>query len=589
MLNIKNVTIKNFMSVGQVTQVVNFNEEELILILGENLDQGGNDSRNGCGKTSIMNALSYVMFGEAIVKIKMDNLINKVNNKNMMVTMDFSKDNVNYRIERGRKPNILKLINLDSGSEVEDNESQGENKDTQRSIEDIIGFNLVMFKQIIALNTSNEPFLSMTVSKQREIIENLLGITKLSEKAELLKVQIKETKDALKEEEYRLKSIEDSNSVIESQIENMINRSELWEKRKQKDITDFKMSIEELRAFDSSSDIDNHKYNELAKENNNKLKDLTNVSSFHKRTLQSIESDISSLTRELSTYNKSSNCPTCGNVMGEEKRIAKIQEIAQKIIDKEEDLEKEANLLASALNDMDGLEEMSLKPTFYRTLEESMNANNKISKLEDVLSRTESETNPYIEQIEEMKSTGFKKLDYSTMNELTDLKDHQEFLLKLLTNKDSFIRKSIIDQNLILLNNRLEEYADKLGLPHTVKFKPDLDVEIEKYGKDFDFDNLSRGEKTRLILSLSWAFRDVYESLNDRINLMFIDELMDNGLDTNGVECGLKSLKKMTKENERNVFLVSHREELIGRVSGILKVIKENDFTSFECSYNGNV
>ena len=155
-------------------------------------------------------------------------------------------------------------------------------------------------------------------------------------------------------------------------------------------------------------------------------------------------------------------------------------------------------------------------------------------------------------------------------------------MLKLLTSKDSFIRKKIIDQNLSYLNSRLSVYLSKVGLPHDVKFKSDLEVEITQYGRDFDFDNLSRGERTRLILSLSWAFRDVYESLNGKINLLFIDELIDGGLDTNGVENSLSVLKKMTRENQRSIFLISHRDELIGRVSSVLKVVKEGGFTSFE-------
>ncbi len=123
-----------------------------------------------------------------------------------------------------------------------------------------------------------------------------------------------------------------------------------------------------------------------------------------------------------------------------------------------------------------------------------------------------------------------------------------------------------------------------MGLPHLVKFRSDLEVEITMYGKEFDFDNLSRGERTRLILSLSWSFRDVYESMNGKINLLFIDELIDNGLDASGVDSALGILKKMGRENKRNIFLISHRDELIGRVTNVLKVIKEGGFTSLESS-----
>jgi len=150
-----------------------------------------------------------------------------------------------------------------------------------------------------------------------------------------------------------------------------------------------------------------------------------------------------------------------------------------------------------------------------------------------------------------------------------------------LTNKDSFIRKKIIDQNLAYLNNRLTYYLDKMGLPHTVVFQNDLTVIITQLGQDLDFDNLSRGERNRLILGLSWSFRDVWESLYQAINLLFVDELVDNGLDASGVEGALAVLKKMARERKKNIFLISHKDELIGRVNNVLKVIKENGFTNY--------
>ena len=150
-----------------------------------------------------------------------------------------------------------------------------------------------------------------------------------------------------------------------------------------------------------------------------------------------------------------------------------------------------------------------------------------------------------------------------------------------MTNKDSFIRKRIIDQNLSYLNARLSQYLDRIGLPHTVKFNNDLTVSIEELGRELDFDNLSRGERNRLILSLSWAFRDVWESLYQPINLLFIDEVIDTGMDSSGVENSLAILKKMSREGNRSVWLVSHKDELAGRVNNVLSVVKENGFTSY--------
>jgi ABC-type multidrug transport system ATPase subunit len=174
-----------------------------------------------------------------------------------------------------------------------------------------------------------------------------------------------------------------------------------------------------------------------------------------------------------------------------------------------------------------------------------------------------------------------EEVSYDGINEWTRLKDHQDFLYKLLTSKDSFIRKKIIDQNLQYLNYRLNYYLEKLGLPHDVRFNSDLSVDITEYGRDLDFDNLSRGERNRLILGMSWAFRDIYESLNQPMNLMCIDELVDSGMDTTGVEAALGVLKKMGRESKKNVFLISHKEELQGRVSNVLYVVKEGGFTSY--------
>jgi DNA repair exonuclease SbcCD ATPase subunit len=198
------------------------------------------------------------------------------------------------------------------------------------------------------------------------------------------------------------------------------------------------------------------------------------------------------------------------------------------------------------------------------------------------------ETDPYTEQINEMTGQALQTVSYDHLNELTRVQEHQDFLLKLLTSKDSFVRKKIIDQNLSYLNSRLTHYLDRMGLPHTVKFMNDLSVNIEELGRELDFDNLSRGERTRLILSMSWAFRDVWESLYHPINLMFIDELIDNGLDTAGVENALGLLKRMSRERNKSVWLVSHRDELAGRVENILKVVKENGFTSYNTDVETN-
>jgi len=219
--------------------------------------------------------------------------------------------------------------------------------------------------------------------------------------------------------------------------------------------------------------------------------------------------------------------------------------------------------------------------TFYDTEAEALGHKNNLDSLEKQLTAKIDEANPYEEQIEELKNTALQEITWDTINQLTSVKDHQEFLYKLLTNKDSFIRKKIIDQNLNYLNKRLSYYIDKLGLPHRVVFQNDLSVEITQLGQELDFDNLSRGERNRLILSLSFAFRDVWEGLYQSINLLFIDELLDSGMDSAGVEAGLGVLKKMSRERGKNIYLISHKDDLVGRVNTVLRVVKENGYTSY--------
>ena len=176
------------MSVGNATQAVDFDRNDLTLVLGVNVDLGGDDSgaRNGTGKTTIINALSYSLFGQALTNIKRDNLINKTNGKNMLVTVEFEHNGQDYKIERGRKPNVMKFYVGDEEKEITD-ESQGDSRETQAEIERMLSMKHDMFKHIVALNTYTEPFLSLKSGDLREIIEQLLVITMLSEKAENLK------------------------------------------------------------------------------------------------------------------------------------------------------------------------------------------------------------------------------------------------------------------------------------------------------------------------------------------------------------------------------------------------------------------
>ena len=583
MIRIKDLTVKNFMSVGNQTQAVDFNKEQLTLVLGENLDQGGDDngSRNGTGKTTIINALSYALYGVALTNIKRNNLINKTNSKGMLVSLDFEKDGIDYRIERGRSPNVLKFyINNQEQEQVD--ESQGDSRKTQEAINTLLGMSHDMFKHVVALNTYTEPFLSMRQNDQRAIIEQLLGITILSEKADALKEQVRQTKDTITQETLKIEAIQSSNSKIEDTIANLQGTQRAWLSKKQQDVDKLTSAIDELEHLDVNAELDAHEKLQNWNEHNNAILALRKELSTLEPALVRAEKSVEKATKDITNL-EDATCYTCGQELHADKKAeleARKEKELDEAIDYRSEISKKVDEVTKGLEDIG---EINGKPTtFYETAKEAYEHRQNVDSLKQALTAKQTETDPYQTQINELENTAMQEVNWETINSLNSFKDHQDFLLKLLTNKDSFIRKKIIDQNLAYLNNRLTYYLDKLGLPHQVTFQNDLAVEIQQLGQDLDFDNLSRGERNRLILGMSFAFRDVWESLYQNINLLFIDELIDSGMDSAGVENSLAVIKKMGRERNKNVFLISHKDELIGRVNHLMKVIKENGFTSYE-------
>ncbi len=691
MITIKNVTLRNFLSVGAVTQAVDFNRGDLTLILGENLDLGGDGNRNGTGKTTIVQGLSYGLFGVPINNIRKDNLVNRTNAKNMLVTVEFNVEGTDYRIERGRKPNVLRLF-INSDLQKQQDDAQGDSRETQQAIEKIIHMSSDMFRHIVALNTYGEPFLAMKTNDQKNIIEQLLAVTMLSEKAETIKNLIKETKDSIQSEEFRVKAIEDANKHIIEQINGLKRRQRLWETKhnedleasvaeydelskidiaselqlhkdlqvyrqnkkineaydalvsrhqvwsdkRDSDVADFQKVYDKLNRIDIAGELEKHQqvaqYNQLVKDKAVQDKELTRLQGYLDRDTKLI----SKLEAELESL-KEHKCYACGQEFHDEKHSkvlidkesllveaeisikanikafdnlttnkivlgnmpstvykteaeaikhsGELSNLLKKIEDKKAEVNPYDDQLVEIANSVVTL---GAEPkTIYATEAEAIKHGSEVDNLLANIKAKHEEVDPYSEQIADMERTAVQKINFDTINALTRTQEHQKFLLDLLSSKDSFVRKKIIDQNLKYLNERLAHYLNKVGLPHQVVFKNDLSVEITELGRDLDFHNLSRGEMNRVILSLSWAFRDVWENLYTPINLLFIDELLDSGMDAVGIESSLGVLKEMSRNRNKSVWLVSHREDLSSRVNNVLRVVKENGFSQYETVADG--
>lgn len=687
MIVLKNITIRNFLSIGNITQAVNFDNKELTLILGENLDLGGDGARNGVGKTTMIQALSYVLFGIPINSIRKDNLINRTNSKGMLVTLEFTVNGIEYKIERGRKPNLLKFYVGGQAVKEGEDSSQGESKETQIEIERVINMSSDMFRHIVALNTYTEPFLAMKAADQRMVIEQLLGITLLSEKAEKLKIAAKEVKDQIQLEDFKVKAIEEANKRVQEQIDSLVRRQRLWQAKHDEDIANLAITYDDLCKIDIEQELLAHKelalYSERKKQqeayeslvarqtawrekNESEIAalvrsydllshiDIVEELQLHKdlavyekrkvelaainKTIVSLENALNKeekivekLVKEIETL-KDHKCYACGQELHDEKHdevlsqkqalldaaqvdLAQIQNELEKnknsvfelglapntyykteaeAFKHSSELENILSLIQAKQAETDPFAEQiseyvvkelgAMPKTHYDTEQEAIEHKSTVSNLLSQIEKKAAETDPYQDQITDMQKQALQTISFDQINELSKKHDHLKFLVDLLTSKDSFVRKKIIDQNLAYLNSRLTHYLDKIGLPHQVVFQNDLSVEITELGRELDFGNLSRGETNRVILALSWAFRDVWENLYSPINVMFIDELLDNGTDSVGVESSLAVLKDMNRSRNKSIWLISHKEELINRVNNVLKVVKEGGFTTYSTS-----
>lgn len=581
MFKIKSVSIKNFLSIGNNTQSVILDQPELVLVLGENLDLGSDSqgNRNGVGKSSLTHAISYAFTGQALTDIKKENLINKTNGKNMLVTVEFEINDTQYRIERGRKPNVLKLFinGKETANTTEEDNSQGDSRETQNYINGILGMNHDMFSNIVCLNTNTTPFLYMKANDQRQLIEQLLGITLLSEKSEKLREQMRSTRDLLNQEEQRIIATQEANKRIQKQIESLKLKQAAWDTKYLQDCETHALEIQKLQAIDIEQELLLHtqwqtweQANSEFQQKSTALKNKQQLFDKASKTQTKLETEIESL--------KNNVCYACGQEVHDhqqvlEQKVAQLDEIKLELIE----LQNQVNELHATLN-------APIKPTakpHYASQTQAVEHRFNLERIQQLFNNRIIEGNPYSDQITELSQQALQTVDFTTINELKRVQEHEEFLLKLLTNKDSFIRKKIIDQNLSYLNNRLRYYLNKMGLPHQVQFENDLSVTISELGREMSYGNLSRGESNRVNLSLSWSFRDVWETLYHKINLMFIDETIDSGMDSAGVENALSILKHMNRERSRSVWLISHKDELTSRVGSVLKVVKEGGFTMF--------
>ena len=573
MTKFKTITLQNFLSFGEIPVTFDLERNGTTLICGV----------NGVGKSTLINALVYTLYGKPMTNSigKVDDLINYVNKKRMLTIVEFEKDGHNYIVERGRKMkagadgNYVKV-----SKDNEDITSAGAINGT-RLVESIINIPYELFIRIVAISSTYTPFLELPIksakgANQTDIIEELFSLKTLTEKSEILKEQIKDTKNSIQIQITKKDALEEERERHTNQVVAAEDRVDKWIHKRDSEIDDLKNQLAKYSAID----IDTEK--EILEEIEGLESTLSDYGPL-KRELKGLLSNImdskEKAEHELEHLDEG-KCPYCKQTMADVK--SKIENCKQVIETCDEAIDEYRNQITTmekSINDIDDqIAELEVK-TSVNSIEELFDSKNKIEKYQDKLDTLNSESNPHEEAFDELLAIDISEFDNATINDLDDLIKHQNMVLKLLTKKDSFIRKNLINRSIPFLNKRLNHYLYELKLTQIIEFKHDMTATVSQFGRGLDFGNLSRGQKARVNLAMAFAFRDVLQNLHGQINICMLDEILDAGLDTEGALIASDMLNHKSATDDISIYVIAHKEELQNKFDNKIKITMEESFS----------
>lgn len=567
MLNFKTLRYRNFLSSGNQFTEIELNKTKSTLIIGS----------NGAGKSTMLDALTFVLFNKPFRKINKNQLINTTNEKDCVVEVEFSIGKTDWKIIRGIKPTIFEIY---KGKTLLDQQASA--ADQQKWLEQsVLKLNYKSFTQIVVLGSSNfVPFMQLSSQHRREVVEDLLDIKVFSSMNDVAKVKIKELRDDIKEIGYKKENIEDK-------IESQKTLIEEIEKLKDKDIQDKRTKIEvievdtdtlTLKNFQKQQEIDKHtKTLEELSYSEDKLKKLENLNI-------KLEQKISSVIEEHKFFKKNNVCPTCTQEIGEDFRVNKIEEIENKA----KEIKKGQDELQKSIEDGKKIQTEFLNITKQISqLNNEINLNNvEISQYRKQIKELESEIQALTSQtqdanIETSKLECYEETLENILNDISNKKEelsNYEFIHMLL--KDDGAKTKIIKKYLPVINHTLNKYLDMLEF--SVNFT--LDEEFNEKAlnpiyEDFSYESFSEGEKMRIDLAILFTWREVAKIKNSiNTNLLILDEVFDSSLDDYGTDYFTRIIKFQVQKS--NVFVISHkRDELLDKFDSVISFEKRKGFS----------
>ena len=566
MILFKKIRYKNFLSTGNQYTEINFTKHSTNLIVGT----------NGAGKSTVLDALCFSLYGKGFRKINKPQLVNSINEKDCKVEIEFSIGKTEWKIIRGIKPAIFEIIR--DGKSIDQTSAS---LDQQKWLEqNVLKMNYKSFTQIVILGSSTfVPFMQLSSSNRREVIEDLLDIKIFSSMNFVLKEKIRQVKDEIKVLELKKESLFDKVKMQESFIEELENRGNANINANKEKIANLDMEIGIYMANNAVIEEGLYKYHKELEDyvgSSDKIRNLGNLKG-------KISQKVSTLIKEHKFFTDNTVCPTCTQSIDEEFRINKIN-----------DAQNKANELQSGYKELEeAIKEEEERERQFLTLSKEISKltndisqnNIKISGCQRQIRDLEFEIQTIAEQLknrnsEHEKLESFKgnlKTTYDDLSSKKDLIDYYNFSYSLL--KDGGVKTQIIKKYLPLINQQVNRYLQMMDFYINFTLDEEFNETIQSpIHEDFSYASFSEGEKMRIDLALLFTWREVSRMKNSvNTNLLIMDEVFDSSLDGFGTEEFLKIIRYVLKDT--NVFVISHKTGLEDRFESVMTFEKIKGFS----------
>ena len=567
MIHFHNVRWQNFLSTGNVWTNILLDKSPNTLVIGE----------NGAGKSTMLDALCFALFGKPFRKINKPQLMNSVNQKDMIVETEFTIGNSRYRVLRGMKPNIFEIykddVMLNQTASVRDYQNHLE--------QNILKLNFNSFTQIVILGSSSfVPFMQLPTGARREIIEDLLDIKIFTAMNILLKERLQQNKNNLKDIKYKIDLEQEKLEVHQKYID------EMQSKNKER-IDNLKAEIKKSETAISRLEDDISKNNSSVKDLQESVKDEESVQKKLNEILKiesKFEEKLKKLKKEIKFYQDNDHCPTCDQDIDDEIKSKKVGQNESKILEVNEafdklqiELDKENQRL---------LDIMEINKAVQELLEKVSDGNNQISSLNKYINQLRTNIDTEVDDVSDLKEENKKVNDIKKQikghEKKRESEIHEKELLDVAAEllKDKGIKTQIVRQYVPVMNKLVNKYLAAMEFFVSFELNENFEETIKSRHRDsFSYASFSEGEKMRIDLSLLLTWRAIAKMKNStNTNLLILDEVFDASLDSNGCDEFLKLLNELGKET--NVFVISHKGDVLqDKFRSVIKFEKHKNFS----------